>query len=314
MPRTPTSETSPGLPPRGAWGASKPAIIGLSGLTLTAEEVALLRAERPFGIVLFRRNVDTPAQLRALTASLRDLLGEATPILVDQEGGRVARLRPPHWPVFPAPAQFEGGPAEAARANAEALARCCLAEGLNVICAPCLDLRLPGAHDVIGDRAFSADPNEVIRLGAAWIEGMRAGGATPVLKHIPGHGRAMVDSHFDLPVVTASRAELEQDFAPFRALAAPDLWGMTAHILYPALDEALCATLSPRIIAEVIRGEMGFTGTLISDDLAMKALQGSPGALAAQALAAGCDAVSHCSGVLEDSAAVLAACPAPALA
>lgn len=295
-------------------GGRKPAIIGLAGPSLTGEEVALLRAERPLGVILFRRNVVDPAQLRALTAAIRDILGATTPILVDQEGGRVARLRAPHWPEFPPPSVFENGPAEAARANAEALARICAAEGLDVVCAPCLDLRLPGAHDVIGDRAFSAEPEEVARLGAAWIAGLRAGGVMPVLKHIPGHGRATLDSHLALPVVTADRATLAADFAPFRALAAPDLWAMTAHILYPALDDQRCATLSPRVIAEVIRGEIGFTGFLISDDLAMKALDGTPGALAAQALAAGCDAVLHCSGVLAESAAVLDACPVTAAA
>ncbi|HEV7456298.1 MAG TPA: beta-N-acetylhexosaminidase [Roseococcus sp.] len=295
-------------------GGRKPAIIGLAGPSLAGEEVALLRAHRPLGVILFRRNVVDPTQLRALTASIREILGAETPILVDQEGGRVARLRAPHWPEFPPPATFENGPAEAARANAEALARMCLAEGLDVVCAPCLDLRLPGAHDVIGDRAFSAEPEEVARLGAAWVAGLRAGGVMPVLKHIPGHGRATLDSHLALPVVEADRATLAADFAPFRALAAPDLWAMTAHILYPALDPERCATLSPRVIAEVIRGEIGFTGFLISDDLAMKALEGTPGALAAQALAAGCDAVLHCSGVLAESAAVLDACPMAAAA
>lgn len=295
-------------------GGRKPAIIGLAGPTLAPEEVALLRAERPLGVILFRRNVVDPAQLRALTAAIRDILGATTPILVDQEGGRVARLRAPHWPEFPPPSVFEHGPAEAARANAEALARICAVEGLDVVCAPCLDLRLPGAHDVIGDRAFSADPEEVTRLGAAWIAGLRAGGVMPVLKHIPGHGRATLDSHLALPVVEADRATLAADFAPFRTLAAPDLWAMTAHILYPALDAERCATLSPRVIAEVIRGEIGFTGFLISDDLAMKALDGTPGALAMQALAAGCDAVLHCSGVLAESVAVLEACPMAAAA
>lgn len=288
----------------------KPAIIGLAGTALTAAEAALLRAERPLGVILFRRNITAPEQLRALTSAIRDILGAATPILVDQEGGRVARLRAPHWPEFPPPATFENGPAEAARANAEALARVCAAEGLDVVCAPCLDLRLPGAHAVIGDRAFSADPNEVARLGAAWVAGLRAGGVQPVIKHIPGHGRATLDSHAALPVVTADRATLAADFAPFRALAAPDLWAMTAHILYPALDPAHCATLSRPIIDGVIRGEMGFTGFLISDDLAMRALSGTPGELTAAALAAGCDAVLHCSGVLAESAAVLAGCAA----
>lgn len=287
----------------------KPAIIGIAGTTLSREEVALLRDKRPLGVILFRRNIEAPAQLRALTAAIREVLGAATPILVDQEGGRVARLRAPHWPEFPPSATFEGGPAEAARANAEALGRICAAEGLDVVCAPCLDLRLPGAHAIIGDRAFSADPAEVARLGAAWIEGLRAGGVRPVIKHIPGHGRATLDSHEALPVVMADRATLAADFAPFRALAAPDLWAMTAHILYPALDPAHCATLSSSIIQGVIRGEMGFTGFLISDDLAMRALSGTPGELAAAALAAGCDAVLHCSGILAESAAVLASCP-----
>jgi beta-N-acetylhexosaminidase len=233
---------------------------------------------------------------------------------VDQEGGRVARLRPPHWPAFPAAASFEHGPAEAARANAEALGRLCAADGFDVVCAPCLDLRLPGAHAVIGDRAFSADPSEVVRLGAAWIAGLRAAGVTPVIKHIPGHGRAMLDSHEALPRVEADAATLEADFAPFRALAAPDLWAMTAHILYPALDAERCATLSPAVIGHVIRGAIGFQGFLVSDDLAMRALSGAPGALARAALAAGCDAVLQCSGVLAESAEVLSACPAPTTA
>jgi beta-N-acetylhexosaminidase len=162
---------------------------------------------------------------------------------------------------------------------------------------------------VIGDRAFSADPAEVARLGAAWIAGLREAGVQPVLKHIPGHGRTTLDSHEALPVVMADAAALEADFAPFRALAAPDLWGMTAHILYPALDAARCATLSPQVIGEVIRGRIGFTGFLVSDDLAMRALDGAPGELARAALDAGCDAVLHCSGVLAESAAALAACP-----
>ncbi|WP_051212402.1 beta-N-acetylhexosaminidase [Rubritepida flocculans] len=285
------------------------AIIGLSGPALTAEEAALFARHRPLGVILFRRNIEAPAQLRALIASVREVLGEEAAVLVDQEGGRVARLRPPHWPEFPPPARFERGPAEAARANAEALARLCAAEGFDVVCAPCLDLRLPGAHEVIGDRAFSADPAEVARLGAAWVEGLRAGGVIPVLKHIPGHGRARQDSHEALPVVAEEAAVLAADLAPFRALAAPDLWAMTAHILYPAWDEARCATLSPRVIGGVIRGEIGFQGFLISDDLAMRALSGGLGALTEAALAAGCDAVLHCSGVAAETAEVLAAAP-----
>lgn len=281
---------------------SKAAVIGLAGTALSADEVALLRRERPVGAILFARNIEAPAQLRALTASIREILGAEAPILVDQEGGRVARLRPPHWPAFPPPASFEGGPAAAARDSARRLGAACVAEGLDVVCAPLLDLRVPGAHDVIGDRAFSEDPAEVARLGAAFVEGLRAAGAQPVVKHIPGHGRAMADSHVDLPVV---EGEVAADAAPFAALAADDLWAMTAHILYPALDAALPATLSPAVIEGHIRGAIGFGGLLVSDDLAMKALRGGLEALAGQALAAGCDLVLHCSGAIEESAAVL---------
>ena len=283
------------------------AIIGLSGPVLTAEEAALLARHRPLGAILFRRNVESPAQLRALNAAIRDILGAEAPILVDQEGGRVARLRPPHWPEFPPAARFENGPAEAARANAEAIGRSCAAEGFDVVCAPCLDLRLPEGHGVIGDRAFSADPAEVARLGAATIEGLRAGGVMPVIKHIPGHGRARLDSHEALPVVENDAATLAADLEPFRVLAADDLWAMTAHILYSAWDAARCATLSPTVIGRVIRGEIGFGGFLISDDLAMGALSGTLGDLTLGALAAGCDAVLHCSGVLADTVRVLEA-------
>ena len=287
----------------------KPAIIGVAGLRLTAEEALMLRRHHPLGAILFARNVADPAQLRALTGEIRDILGAEAPILVDQEGGRVARLKPPHWRAHPPAAAFENGPAAAAQAEAAAIGAECRAVGLDVICAPVLDLRLPEMHKVIGDRAFSADPAEVTRLGGAWIAGLRQAGTQPVIKHIPGHGRATLDSHEALPVVTASRAELAQDLAPFRALAADDLWAMTAHILYTALDAARCATLSPRVIDGVIRGEIGFGGFLISDDLAMRALAGTLGELALAALGAGCDAVLHCSGVLGESVAVLEACP-----
>ncbi|WPB84359.1 beta-N-acetylhexosaminidase [Sediminicoccus rosea] len=287
----------------------KAAIIGVAGLRLTAEEATLLRRHRPLGAILFARNVADPAQLRALTAEIRDCLGREAPILVDQEGGRVARLKPPHWRAHPPAASFENGPAEAAQATAAAIGAECRAVGLDVVCAPVLDLRLPGMHQVIGDRAFSAEPAEVTRLAGAWIAGLRQGGTQPVIKHIPGHGRATLDSHEALPVVTASRAELAADFAPFRALGAPDLWGMTAHILYTALDEARCATLSPGVIAAVIRGEIGFEGFLLSDDLGMKALAGTLPELTLAALGAGCDAVLHCSGRFAETAAVLEACP-----
>jgi len=288
----------------------KPAIIGVAGQRLTADEAILLRRHKPLGAIIFARNLADPAQLRALTAEIRECLGRDAPILVDQEGGRVARLKPPHWRAHPPGASFENGPASAAQATAAAIGAECRAVGLDVVCAPVLDLRLPGMHKVIGDRAFSAEPAEVTRLAGAWIAGLRQAGVQPVIKHIPGHGRATLDSHEALPVVTANRAELAADFLPFQALGAADLWGMTAHILYTALDDALCATLSPRVIAEVIRGEIGFDGFLLSDDLGMKALDGTLPALTRAALGAGCDAVLHCSGVFSESLGVLEACPA----
>ncbi|MGX9962698.1 beta-N-acetylhexosaminidase [Roseomonas sp. F4] len=289
-------------------------IVGIAGTTLTAEEAALFRRHRPAGAILFRRNVESPAQVAALCAALREELGEAAPILVDQEGGRVARLRPPHWPEFPAAALFEDAPAMAAEANATLLGLECAVLGLDVVCAPVLDLRLPGAHGVIGDRAFSADPAEVARLGAAWVRGLQQAGCIPVVKHIPGHGRAEVDSHEALPRVAADRATLADDIAPFKALSAPDggigLWAMTAHIVYEALDPALPATLSPGLIRDVIRGEIGFQGVLVSDDLAMGAVVGLSNDLAGATMAAGCDLALHCTGVLAETAALLASCPA----
>jgi len=287
----------------------KAAVIGLGGPVLTAEEAALLRRHRPLGAILFRRNVDTPSQVAALTDALREELGEAAPILVDQEGGRVARLRPPHWTAFPPPASFEGRPAAAAEANAALLGAECAAVGLDVVCAPLLDLRLPGAHQVIGDRAFSADPAEVARLGAAWIGGLQAAGCIPVIKHIPGHGRALVDSHESLPRVDASEADLAADIAPFRDLAGSGAWAMTAHILYAAWDAERPATLSPRVIGEVIRREIGFDGVLVSDDLAMGAMRGLSNDLAGAAIEAGCDIVLHCTGVLAETEGLLAGCP-----
>jgi beta-N-acetylhexosaminidase len=286
------------------------AVVGVSGAALTAEEVALFRRHRPVGAILFRRNVESPAQLRALTAAIREELGEDAPILVDQEGGRVARLRPPHWAEHPAPAVFEGLDAAAAEANAAILGAACAEAGLDVVCAPCLDLRVPGAHSVIGDRAFSEDPAEIARLGAAWIGGLQQAGCIPVIKHIPGHGRATVDSHESLPRVAAGPEELAVDVAPFRDLAGAGAWAMTAHILYDAWDAARPATLSPVVIRDVIRGAIGFDGVLVSDDLAMGAMAGLSNDLPGAAVAAGCDLVLHCTGVLEETAAVLATCPA----
>ena len=285
------------------------AIIGLSGLALTGEEAALLRRHPPAGVILFARNIAAPAELRALTAAIRDILGAQAPILVDQEGGRVARLKPPHWEAFPPAAALEGAPAPAIRANALLMGRACVGMGLDVVCAPVLDLRLPGAHGVIGDRAVSAAPAETARVGAQWVAGLQAAGAIPVMKHIPGHGRALADSHHELPRVAAAAADLAADIAPFRALAASGAWAMTAHVLYEAWDAARPATISPSVINDIIRREIGFDGVLVTDDLAMGALQGASGDLAAAALSAGCDLVLHCTGRLADSARLLAACP-----
>ena len=289
--------------------AIRAAIIGLAGPRLSAEEAALWRKFPPLGAILFARNIQAPAQLRALTNDIRDVLGAAAPILIDQEGGRVARLKPPQWEAFPAAARFEGQPELAQRANAYLLGAMCHAAGLDVVCAPVLDLRLPGAHQVIGDRAFSAEPGEIARLGLACIAGLQAAGCIPVIKHIPGHGRALADSHHELPRVGVGIADLAQDIAPFRALAASGAWAMTAHVLYEAWDAQLPATLSPMVIERVIRGEIGFDGLLITDDLAMGALAGLANDLAAAALSAGCDVVLHCTGRLEDAAALLPDCP-----
>jgi beta-N-acetylhexosaminidase len=291
-------------------GRRRAAIIGLGGSALRAEEASMLRQTPPLGVILFARNIAGPEALRAMTADIRDILGEETPILIDQEGGRVARLRPPDWPVFPPAASFEGRPGHNAYANAGLIGLDCAAMGLNVVCAPVLDLRLPEGHGIIGDRAFSADPAEVSRLGRQYILGLQAAGCIPVIKHIPGHGRALADSHLELPRVSAAREQLAEDCAPFSALAGLGAWAMTAHILYESLDAALPATLSARVIARVIRGAIGFEGFLVSDDLAMKALTGRPSALAQASISAGCDAVLHCTGELAESAALLADCPA----
>jgi beta-N-acetylhexosaminidase len=279
-------------------GRPRAAIIGLSGLSLTSGEAALLRRSPPLGAILFARNIESPDQVLMLTA-----------VLVDQEGGRVARLREPHWSATPAAAEFAGGPEAPARANAALIGLACRAVGLDVVCAPVLDLRLPETHAVIGDRAFSDDPAEIARLGGAWIEGLQEAGCIPVIKHIPGHGRATVDSHHALPHVDADRDLLAQDCGPFRALAGSGAWAMTAHILYEAFDPRTPATLSTHVIQRVIRHAIGFDGLLLTDDLAMGALRGAPAALAQHAIAAGCDVALHCTGVLEDTAALLEDCP-----
>ncbi len=285
-----------------------PAILGLSGLSLTESERAFFRESDPAGYILFGRNCDGRDQLRALTDSLRTLSGrEDVPILIDQEGGRVARLKPPEWPDFPAGWRFSElyrkapiSAIEAARANAQAIASVLLEMGINVDCLPLLDVRQEGAHDVIGDRALGSEPMQVAALGRAVIEGLEAGGVLGVVKHMPGHGRAQVDSHKELPVTPASDSELEVDLAPFRALKDAPV-GMTAHLLYPAWDEALPGSISPTIVNDIIRGRIGFGGLLMSDDLAMGALTGTPGERASAAIGAGCDLALFCSGVIEEN-------------
>lgn len=294
-----------------------PCILGLSGPTLTPAERDFFREAEPAGFILFRRNCEDPAQLRALTDSLRDLSGrEDLPILIDQEGGRIARLGPPHWPDFPAKWRFaelyERAPItalEAARVNALVIALTLAGEGINVACMPVLDLRHPHAHGVIGERALGSDPIQVASLGRAVLEGLAEGGVAGIVKHMPGHGRSRADSHDELPVVDASAEELEQDFLPFRKLAKHARMGMTAHILYTALDPSRPATLSPPVIEQVIRGSIGFEGLLLSDDVAMAALSGTLAERAQLAIAAGCDLVLHCSGIFEESRQVAQALP-----
>jgi beta-N-acetylhexosaminidase len=287
----------------------KAVIYGLSGPRITSEERRFFAATDPLGFILFARNIGEPPAVRELVASLRELVErEDAPVLIDQEGGRVQRLKPPHWRAAPPAAQFgalyrhaaDAG-LEAARLNAQLIAMELAALGITVDCAPVLDLSVPGAHDVIGDRAFDRDPAIVAALGAAACEGLRAAGVMPVIKHIPGHGRAAVDSHHDLPTVDAPAALLEpSDFEPFRRVGgganAARCWAMTAHIVYQAYDATAPLTLSARAIERVVRGAIGFDGVLLSDDVSMQALAGDVGARAAGALAAGCDVVLHCNG------------------
>lgn len=294
-----------------------PAIFGLSGLTLTADERAFFKDADPAGYIVFGRNVESRAQLRALTDSLRDLHGrDRLLITIDQEGGRVARMKPPEWLPYPAGAAFDRlfdlAPAsaiEAARANAEALGHDLAEVGITCTHAPVLDVRQPGAHDVIGDRAYGSEPLRVAAIGRAVLDGLARAGVVGTIKHMPGHGRAMADSHKELPTVTASAAELESDIAPFKALADAPM-AMTGHIRFTAWDADHTATQSPFVVAEIIRKRIGFDGLLLTDDLDMQALDGTVPQRAEVALAAGCDIALNCWAKLDDMAGIAARCPA----
>ncbi len=287
-------------------------IFGLGGTELSETERRFFRDVNPVGFILFQRNCATPQQVGHLVATLRDSVGRAdAPVLIDQEGGRVARLKPPHWPDYPAPAVLAALGGVAAREAAFLAARLIGDDlamlGITVDCAPVLDLPVSGADPIIGDRAWGSEPRIAAARGLAFCDGLMASGVLPVIKHIPGHGRGNVDSHKGLPVVATPLSELDStDFAPFRALAAMP-WAMTAHILYRAVDPELPATLSPLVIGDVIRTSIGFDGVLVSDDLSMQALGGSLPERARGALAAGCDLVLHCNGEMNEMSGIAAA-------
>jgi beta-N-acetylhexosaminidase len=293
------------------------AIYGFAGTELTPDERAFFRDADAAGYIVFRRNCEDQAQLLRLTDKLRDIAGRHdVPILIDQEGGRVMRMRPPVWPAFP-PADvfarlYQAAPSsaiEAARSNARAIALTLKACGINVNCLPLLDVRQPGAADIIGDRALGDDPMQVAALGRAVLDGMASAGVVGVVKHMPGHGRALVDSHKELPIVTASAEELEIDLEPFERLRAAPM-GMTSHVVYTAWDAQRPASLSPIVISEIIRGHIGFDGWLMSDDLGMEALSGDMGERTAGVLAAGNDVALHCSGEMNEMLLVAGAAPA----
>ncbi len=290
------------------------AIYAPAGLELTPDERSFFRDADPVGYILFRRNIADREQMRALIGELRELKGrDDLPVLIDQEGGRVARMRPPEWPAFPAAEAFarlyEKAPMsaiEAARANAGAIAALLAEVGVNVDCLPVLDVRQPGATDIVGDRALGGEPMQVAALGRAVLDGLASGGVVGVIKHMPGHGRALVDSHKEMPVVSASEEALEIDLEPFRTLRASPM-GMTCHCVFTAWDKERPASQSATVIGEIIRGRIGFDGFLMSDDIGMHALGGGFAERARGVIEAGTDAVLHCSGVLEEMVAVASA-------
>ncbi|MDX1703289.1 MAG: beta-N-acetylhexosaminidase [Altererythrobacter ishigakiensis] len=294
-----------------------PAIFGIAGAKLTAEERAFFKEADPAGYILFGRNCVDPQQLRALTDDLRSIHGrDRLLVSIDQEGGRVARLRPPHWSAYPSGQAFDElykiAPAsaiEAARAGAHAMALELSAMGVTVDFHPPVDVRQPGAHDVIGDRALGSEPMQVAALGRAILDGLAKGGVAGCIKHMPGHGRTTTDTHHEMPTVTASDEELEIDIAPFRALNHAPI-GMTGHLLFTAWDSENPATLSPYVIREIIRKRIGFDGLLLTDDIDMEALDGSVPERAARAHSAGCDIVLNCWAKMADMVAIADILPA----
>jgi beta-N-acetylhexosaminidase len=291
-------------------------ITGLAGLTISPNERAFLREASPWGLILFRRNVSTPQQVTELTRSFRDILGWEAPVLVDQEGGRVQRLGPPQWPAYPPGARYgelyDRAPEmglTAAKLAGHLIAADLRPLGIDVDCLPLADVPVAGADAVIGDRAYGHEPAKVAAIAAAVAQGLQAGGVLPVLKHLPGHGRAAADSHHKLPVVDADRATLEAtDFAAFRPLAGLPL-GMTAHVVFSSIDPVAPATTSVTMVREVIRGFIGFQGLLMSDDISMGALSGTLAERSRAAFAAGCDVVLHCNGDLAEMQAVASVVP-----
>ena len=291
-------------------------VAGCSGLTLTPDERTFFRDADPFGFILFRRNIGTPDEVRALTSALRECVGRSdAPILIDQEGGRVQRMGPPHWPRYPSGRDYAaaGLSGEArrdlVRTGARLIAEDLRSVGIDVDCLPVLDVPVPGAHDAIGDRAYGDDPATVAELGRAAAEGLLEGGVLPVVKHMPGHGRAGVDSHHDLPRVDAALEALRRhDFEPFRLLRDMPL-GMSAHVVFEAIDPDRPATTSPLVISRIVRGEIGFDGLLFTDDISMKALSGGFRERSEAAIAAGCDVVLHCNGDLAEAREVASGVP-----
>jgi beta-N-acetylhexosaminidase len=296
--------------------AARAFITGLSGLEISANERAFLREAQPWGLIIFKRNVNTPQQVTELTHAFRDAIGWAAPVLVDQEGGRVQRLGPPHWPIYPPGARYGAiydrdvaSGLAAARLGGRLIAAELSVLGIDVDCLPLADVLSPGGDPVIGDRAYGTEPGKVAAIAGAIAQGLLAGGVLPVLKHLPGHGRATADSHHQLPVVDTDRATLEStDFAAFKPLNGLPL-GMTAHVVFSAIDPVAPATTSVTMVREVIRGFIGFQGLLMSDDVSMKALSGTIAERSRAALKAGCDVVLHCNGDLREMTAVAGEAP-----